>query len=101
MALMRTGNNFLMKEINRNIILNLVRDNFPISRAAIAERSGVNRSTVSAIVDELINEGIVYESGPGESSGGRKPILLEFNPMTALVVGIDIGGNILDAPRIA
>ena len=89
----RTGNALLIKEINRNIILNHIRDNNPVSRAEIATECGLNRSTVSSLVDGLIEEGMVFETGTGESRGGRKPILLEFNPLAATIIGMELGVN--------
>lgn len=62
-----------IRDINRQIVLNYVREREPISRAAIARESALQRSTVSAIVDALQAEGLVEEVGEGESTGGRPP----------------------------
>src|SRR6266853_1121226 len=62
-----------IRDINRQIVLNYVREREPISRAEIARESELQRSTVSAIVDALQSEGLVEEVGEGESTGGRRP----------------------------
>ncbi|WP_369404822.1 MarR family transcriptional regulator [Piscibacillus salipiscarius] len=67
----------------------------PISRASIAERTQLNKGTVSSLVNELVEDKIVTETGPGQSSGGRRPIMLLFNSNAGYSIGIDIGVNYL------
>jgi len=62
-----------------------------ISRAEIARRTELSRSTVSDIVDELLESGLVAEVGAGESRGGRRPIVLEFRDEAGVILGIDLG----------
>jgi N-acetylglucosamine repressor len=81
----------LMKSLNRSIILNKIRLEGPISRAAIAKDTNLTPPTVSSIVKELIEAGIVIESNQGESSGGRKPTMLIINHKNFYVIGLDIG----------
>ncbi|GAA3329785.1 hypothetical protein GCM10020331_079650 [Ectobacillus funiculus] len=66
-------NQQLVKKKNKSIVLNLIMNNSPISRADIAQTSGLNKGTVSSLVAELLEEQLIYESGPGESSGGQTP----------------------------
>ncbi len=79
-----------IRDINRQIILNHIRENSPISRAEIARVTDLQRSTVSLIVEELKNIGLVEEV-EGESSGGRPPQLLTLRTAHAIAVGIDLG----------
>ena len=79
-----------MRAINRQIVLNYVRDRGPISRAEIARRTALQRSTISEIVDTLLAEGLVEEIGAGASTGGRCPTLLALRASGAAAVGIDI-----------
>ncbi|MFF5226894.1 ROK family protein [Dactylosporangium sp. NPDC000521] len=84
-----------MREVNRSLVLALVKEGGPVSRASIARSTTLAKPTVSAIVDELIADGLVREIGPGSTavSGGRPPILLEFNARSQLVVGAHIGAR--------
>lgn len=91
MTQVRTGDQGLVKELNKGIVLNLLLRHSPVSRAAMAKMSGLNKATVSALVDELTAEGMVVELGPGESSGGRRPHLLMLNEQAGLVAGVDLG----------
>lgn len=79
-----------IRDINRRIVLNYVRDRGPISRAEIARQTALQRSTVSTIVDSLITEGLIEETGMGQSTGGRCPTLLKLNTQGAAALGIDI-----------
>jgi predicted NBD/HSP70 family sugar kinase len=80
----------MIRDINRQIVLNYVRERGQISRAEIARETLLQRSTVSAIVDALVSEGVVEEIGKGESTGGRCPTLLRLRVGRPAVIGVDI-----------
>ena len=79
-----------IRTINRQIVLNYVRERSPISRAEIAHETALQRSTVSLIVEELKAEGLVEEI-EGESTGGRPPLLLRLRASGPVAVGVDVG----------
>ncbi|MCA1010831.1 ROK family transcriptional regulator [Halobacillus halophilus] len=81
----------LMKSMNRSIILNMIREEGPISRAEIAKKTRLTPPTVSNIVKELIHTQFVIETTQGMSKGGRKPTLLEINADQFYTLGIDVG----------
>ncbi|MDB4898101.1 MAG: transcriptional repressor [Firmicutes bacterium] len=83
----------LIRAINKQRVLRLIRGAGPLSRADAAEATGLTRPTISAVVAELLDEGWVVEVGTGESSGGRPPILLRFNPRARLVVGAELSAG--------
>lgn len=77
-------------EINRQILLNLVREHQPISRADLARRMEVGRSMVTKLTKELITEGAILEGNVGESARGRKPTMLYVRTRDRLVVAVDV-----------
>ena len=79
-----------IRDINRQIVLNYVREREPISRAEIARETELQRSTVSAIVEDLTREGLVEEVGEGESTGGRRPTMLKLRAAGPIAVGVSI-----------
>jgi predicted NBD/HSP70 family sugar kinase len=79
-----------IRDINRQIVLNYVRDREPISRAEIARETALQRSTVSTIVEDLKSDGLIEEIGEGESTGGRRPTLLRLRAAGAMAIGVDI-----------
>jgi predicted NBD/HSP70 family sugar kinase len=78
------------RDINRRIILNLVRKHQPVSRADLSRHSGLQRSTVSAIAQELISDHWVTEGALGYLPRGRKPTFLHLNPERAGIIGVDV-----------
>ncbi|HEX8148963.1 MAG TPA: ROK family transcriptional regulator [Pyrinomonadaceae bacterium] len=79
-----------IRDINRQFVLNYIRDREPISRAEIARSTELQRSTVSTIVEELKEEGLIEEIGAGASTGGRRPTLLRLRAAGATAIGVDI-----------
>lgn len=90
-----TGDQTYIKRMNKNLVLESVRKNAPLSRAQVSIATGLNKGTVSSLVAELVTENLIYEIGPGKSSGGRRPVLLMFQNQSGYAVGIDIGVNYL------
>lgn len=79
-----------IRDINKQIVLNYVRARSPISRADIARETSLQRSTVSAIIDDLQLEGLIEAIGTGDSTGGRKPTLLRLKTGTPVAIGVDV-----------
>jgi predicted NBD/HSP70 family sugar kinase len=79
-----------IRDINRQIVLNYVREREPISRAEIARETALQRSTISAIVEDLKTEGLVEEVGEGESTGGRRPTLLKLRAVGPIALGVSL-----------
>lgn len=78
------------RDINRRIVLNLIRNHQPISRADLARHSGLQRSTVSLITEQLIDENWVMEGASGHAPRGRRPRFLHLNKERVGIIGINI-----------
>ncbi|HEV8303963.1 MAG TPA: ROK family protein [Gemmatimonadales bacterium] len=87
------------RQVNRQILLNLVREHQPISRADLARRMRIGRGIVTTLVNELLEEGSVYEGAvadppplpsPPLSTRGRRPTMLYVRTRDRLVVAIDV-----------
>lgn len=79
-----------IRDINRQIVLNYVREKGPISRADISRETDLQRSTISLIVNELRGFGLIEEVF-GESSGGRPPALLTLPTTQPIAIGVNLG----------
>ena len=79
-----------IRDINRQIVLNYVREREPISRAEIARETELQRSTISAIVEALKTEGLIEEVGEGESTGGRRPTMLKLRAVGPIALGVSL-----------
>ena len=78
------------RHINRRIALSIIRSHQPMSRADLARRSGLQRSTVSAIIEQLIREGWVTEGASAASARGRRPRFLHLNVERAAIIAVDL-----------
>ncbi len=78
------------RAINRRIVLNLLRGQQPLSRADLARHSGLQRSTVSSIIEQLINERWVTEGVNGRTPRGRRPQFLHLNQERVGIIGVNI-----------
>ncbi len=75
---------------NRDFILRTIFDHAPISRADIARRTHLTRTTVSSQVAALLDEGLVEEIGFGPSSGGKAPILLQIAKDARYLISLNL-----------
>lgn len=82
-----------LKEHNRRLVLRAVYRGAANSRAALAQYTGLSKPSVSDIVSDLMNEGLLVEGGRGKSteSGGKRPRLLEFQVDAREIIGVTIG----------
>jgi predicted NBD/HSP70 family sugar kinase len=106
-----SASNRIARQINRNLIFNQIRVKQPISRAELARTSGLQRSTVSLIVEELLADRWVVEGPTGEIPRGRKPIFLNVNvqrgvlaldihPAHAMLAVTDLVGKIISLDSV-
>lgn len=89
---------FTIREQNEISVLNEVIHAKEISRATLAQKTGLTKASISSITKKLLEDNLIVESRIGDSSslGGRKPIILSFNGEAALVIGLDIGYNYIE-----
>lgn len=92
--MMRPGNPYLMRAMNRATVIDMITKSGPISQTRICNLTGLSRATVCNIVQSLKREGLVVEVERAASKGGgRRQVLLELNKTAGYVVGIDLGGT--------
>jgi N-acetylglucosamine repressor len=81
------------KAHNDGLVLSIIYEAEEISRAAIARRTGLSRTSVGEAVAELLGRGLIEEVGRGRSRGGKPPILLRVNVDARHLIGIDLSGE--------
>ena len=92
---LRRGSKRLIRDLNVATVLNLIRRYEPISRVDLAERTSLGRSTITGIINLLSREGLVVPVGSAESSGGRKPELLQLNAKARHVLAIKLAPGLI------
>lgn len=78
---------------NLSYVLNLIRDRGTITRAELMEITHLSATTISALVNVLIDSEFIHEAGIGVSSGGRRPVVLQFNYNARYALGVDMGNT--------
>ena len=92
MAYSKKGDRNLMKQMNQQLVLQLIQGRGPISRKDITQISGLSPATVSGITSALIDLGLVHEIGEAKETGraGRRAVLLRLNPRAGYVIGVKL-----------
>lgn len=92
----KTGKPKLIRKINRKLVIDVIREEQNCTQAYISKKTGISKQTISKITANLIKEGLVLETGIGESTeeGGKKPVLFTFNPSSRYVIGVMITSKI-------
>jgi len=82
----------MLRLVNRRILINIISDRQPISRAEIAKISGLNKTTISTITSEMLKDRCVVEDGLGQTTpiGGKPPTPLRLNNLRYGIFGLDI-----------
>jgi N-acetylglucosamine repressor len=78
------------KSASKKYILTLIHGEGAISQTRIVEQTRIRPGTAQALIEELMQEGLIQMSGEGKSKGGRKPTLLEINPDAYWTIGMDV-----------
>jgi len=86
-----TADQGLIRKLNTAILMDVLRRFAPLSRAELAARTGLNRSSVSIIINSLIEEGLIQETDLQNSKIGRPGMLLELNPKGGFAIGLELG----------
>jgi predicted NBD/HSP70 family sugar kinase len=84
------GDQGTVRALNRRLILRLLREQGPTSRTDLAELSGLSNGAITRIVGELIDEGFLVERSIGNSTGGRRPVLLDLDTSVRVVAGLKL-----------
>lgn len=94
----KAGDQSLVRKANQGSIVEYLRENGPTSKAKLSRVLKISKPTVAKNIEELLDKKILYEYGEGESSGGRKPLLIAFNPNYRYILSLVIN---IDHPMIA
>lgn len=89
---LRTADSAFVRQINLSVIMNQLRKKAPISRARLAQLTGLNKTTVSSLVEELLQRQLVQDVGVvTEKKKGHLATMLDLNPAAGFIVGCEIG----------
>ncbi|MDQ0191422.1 ROK family protein [Alicyclobacillus cycloheptanicus] len=86
----KTMDSTAMRQVNKKLVTQLIYERSPVSRISVSQMTGLNKATVSSLVDDLIRDQYVIEVGYGRSRRGRKPVMLEFNAKAGYCIGVNV-----------
>jgi glucokinase-like ROK family protein len=89
--LYRSGDQTLLREINLSTVLLTLQQGKAVSRAGLATLTGLNKTTISNLVEKLSEWGLVHEIGRDTSGNGRPATLIALNPQAGCIIGIELG----------
>lgn len=92
----QTGDQALVRQINLSLIMHTLRTDSPISRARLSQKTNLNKTTVSDLINELNERGFVREMGMQTSGTGRPATLLTLNPAAGYIVSCEIGVGFIE-----
>jgi glucokinase-like ROK family protein len=92
----QTGDQALVRQINLSLVMNILRTQAPISRAALAQATGLNKATVSDLVFDLMERGFIREVGMKSSGTGRPATLLTLHPAAGFIVSCEIAVDFIE-----
>ena len=91
------ANQIFVRKVNTVTVLETLRSHAPLSRADLAEETGLNRSTVSSIIQELLDLHFVRETSLKWDHIGRPSMPLELNPRGGFAIGLEINVDYVSA----
>ena len=86
-----TADQAFVRELNLSLVLRRIHNEAPVSRAQLAADTGLNKSTVSSLVEILLDLGLIHETGQNSAGAGRPATLLEINPQAGGIVAVELG----------
>lgn len=87
----RIGDQSFVREMNLSTVMRYLHESAPLSRSGLAGLTGLNKTTASSLVEELLDRGLVREVGLDTSGGGRPATLLDLNPEAGGIIGLALG----------
>jgi glucokinase-like ROK family protein len=92
-----TADHAFVRELNLSSVLRLIYSEAPLSRAQLATRTGLNKSTISSLVEDLLDRKLIHETGINYVGTGRPATQLEINSNVGAVVGVELGVDFVAA----
>ncbi len=91
MQLKSTTDQATLRELNLSTVLKLIYKQAPLSRAQLATKTGLNKSTVSSLVEDLMERGLIHETGINSTGAGRPATLLEIDARVGAAIAVELG----------
>lgn len=95
-----TADHAFLREMNLSSVMRMIYREAPLSRSQLATKSGLNKSTISSLVQDLLERKLIHETGMNSDGAGRPATLLEVNPKVGAVISVELGVDFVAAALI-
>jgi len=95
-----TADHAFVRELNLSSVLRLIYRSAPLSRAQLAAKTGLNKSTISSLVEDLLERHLIHEVGTNSNGAGRPATLLQVNASAGAMVSVELGVDFVTAALI-
>lgn len=92
----QAGDQSMLRQINLSAIMNYIRIEAPISRSKLAQKTGLNKATITSLVGELIQHQFIQEVGLETNGLGRPSMKLQLNPKAGYILAAEIGVDFIN-----
>lgn len=89
-----------LREMNLSAVLRFIYHDAPLSRSQLAGKTGLNKSTISSLVEDLLERRLIHETGINSVGKGRPATLLEINPQAGAAVAVELGVDFVSAALV-
>ncbi len=89
-----------LRELNLSAVLRFIYNEAPLSRSQLAGKTGLNKSTISSLVEDLLDRRLIHETGINSAGMGRPATLLEINPQAGAVLAVELGVDFVGAALV-
>src|SRR5512138_1010531 len=97
MALNRSTDQASLREMNLSAVLRFIYHEAPLSRSQLAGKTGLNKSTISSLVEDLLDRRLIHETGINSNGKGRPSTMLDINARATAVIAVHLGLDFLSA----
>ena len=100
MTLTNSADHASLREMNLSAVLRFIYHEAPLSRSQLAGKTGLNKSTISSLVEDLLERRLVHETGINSAGKGRPSTMLEIHPQAGVVIAVELGVDFVGAALI-
>ena len=100
MTLTNSADHASLREMNLSAVLRFIYHEAPLSRSQLAGKTGLNKSTISSLVEDLLERRLVHETGINSAGKGRPSTMLEIDPHAGVVIAVELGVDFVGAALI-
>src|SRR5512146_2544284 len=86
-----------LREMNLSAVLRFIYREAPLARSQLAGKTGLNKSTISSLVEDLLDRRLIHETGINSAGKGRPSTMLEISPAAGTMIAVELGVDFISS----